>query len=225
MRLLLVEDDVMIGEAATQALRDAAWAVDWVRDLRNATLALGGSEYDAILLDLGLTDGDGSTLLQQLRAKNNRIPIIIVTARDLASDRIRGLDLGADDYVIKPFDMDELMARLRAVIRRKDGNASPILSNGIVSLDPATHEAWTANTERMLLPAREFALLEILLLKPGKIHSREALETGIYGWGEEIESNMIDYLVHAIRKKLGSSIIRNVRGAGWYVNVSVPNAG
>ena len=207
----------MIGEAASQALRDAAWAVDWSRNLRNAELALQNDEYDAVLLDLGLTDGDGGLLLQRLRAKGNQVPVIIVTARDHTQDRIRGLDLGADDYVVKPFEMGELMARLRAVIRRRDGNAVPMLDNGKVGLDPASHEAWSAKG-RFLLSAREFALLQILLSNPGRICSRERLEESIYGWGEEIESNMVDFLIHALRKKLGAEVIRNVRGAGWYVD-------
>ncbi len=219
MRLLLIEDDVMIGEAASQALRDAAWAVDWVRDLRAARLALQAAEHDAVLLDLGLADGDGCELLQQLRKSGNAVPVIIVTARDNTPDRIRGLDLGADDYVVKPFEIDELMARLRAVMRRKNGQALPILDNGRLSLDPASHEARSAQGH-FILSAREFALLQTLLQAPGRIFSRGQLESSIYGWGEEIESNMVDFLIHALRKKLGAELIRNVRGAGWYVEKS-----
>ncbi|MHB9119812.1 MAG: response regulator transcription factor [Burkholderiales bacterium] len=216
MRILLVEDDRMIGEATSVALRDAAYAVDWVQDGGTALRVLDNQEHQAVLLDLGLPKRDGLEVLRQLRASGKRLPVIIVTARDAVEDRIKGLDLGADDYLVKPFDINELLARLRAIIRRQGGQASPVLSNGIVSLDPATREARHGDVQS-LLSAREFALLQALLLRPGTILTRSELEERIYGWNEEVESNAVDFLIHGIRKKLGSDAIKNVRGAGWMV--------
>lgn len=216
MRILLVEDDRMIGEATSVALRDAAYAVDWVQDGETALRVLDNQEHQAVLLDLGLPKRDGLEVLRQLRASGKRLPVIIVTARDAVEDRIKGLDLGADDYLVKPFDINELLARLRAIIRRQGGQASPVLSNGIVSLDPATREARHGDAQS-LLSAREFALLQALLLRPGTILTRSELEERIYGWNEEVESNAVDFLIHGIRKKLGSDAIKNVRGAGWMV--------
>jgi two-component system OmpR family response regulator len=216
MRILLVEDDPMIGEAVSMALKDAAYAVDWVKDGLTAADAMEHGEHQAMLLDLGLPGRDGLEVLRHLRTGGNGIPVIIVTARDSVEDRIKGLDLGADDYLVKPFDVNELLARLRAVVRRRAGQPAPILSNGVVSLDPATREACCGNVSE-LLSAREFALLHALLLRPGTILARGELEERIYGWNEEVESNAIDFLIHGVRKKLGSQIIRNVRGAGWMV--------
>lgn len=216
MRILLVEDDQMIGEAISVALKDAAYAVDWVRDGAAAGHALRNQEHQAMLLDLGLPVRDGFDVLRRLRESGNSIPVIVVTARDALEDRIRGLDLGADDYLIKPFDVNELLARLRAVIRRRGGTAAPMLGNGIVSLDPATHEARRGDLA-CALSAREFALLHALLLRPGAILNRSELEERIYGWNEEVESNAVDFLIHGVRKKLGADVIKNVRGAGWMV--------
>lgn len=216
MRILLVEDDSMIGEAVSVALRDAAYAVDWVQDGDTALRVLDNQEHQAVLLDLGLPKRDGLEVLRRLRAGGSRLPVIIVTARDAVEDRIKGLDFGADDYLVKPFDVDELLARLRAIIRRQGGQASPVLSNGMVSLDPATREARCGEVVG-LLSAREFALLQALLLRPGSILSRTELEERIYGWNEEVESNAVDFLIHGIRKKLGADVIKNVRGAGWMV--------
>jgi two-component system OmpR family response regulator len=216
MRILLVEDDPMIGEAVSMALKDAAYAVDWVKDGLTAADAMEHGEHQAMLLDLGLPGRDGLEVLRHLRTGGNGIPVIILTARDSVEDRIKGLDLGADDYLVKPFDVNELLARLRAVVRRRAGQPAPILSNGVVSLDPATREACCGNVSE-LLSAREFALLHALLLRPGTILARGELEERIYGWNEEVESNAIDFLIHGVRKKLGSQIIRNVRGAGWMV--------
>lgn len=170
-----------------------------------------------MLLDLGLPKRDGFEVLRRLRDKDDRLPVIIVTARDAVEDRIRGLDLGADDYVLKPFDVKELLARLRAVIRRQGGQAASLLDNGIVSLDPATREARRGDNTHVL-SAREFALLHALLLRPGTILTRADLEARIYGWNEEVESNAVDFLIHGVRKKLGADAIRNVRGAGWMVD-------
>ncbi|MBE7561731.1 response regulator transcription factor [Acidithiobacillus sp. HP-6] len=217
MRILLVEDDRMIGEAISVALRDAAYAVDWTRDGETALQAIANQEYQAILLDLGLPKLDGCTVLQRVRAMGSDLPIIIISARDALSDRIEGLDLGADDYLVKPFAMDELLARLRAIIRRQGGQGSPVLSSGSLQLDLSTHIAQLGEVS-VLLSRREFALLQALLLRPGAILSRAQLEERLYGWGEEIESNSIDFLIHALRKKLGAEVIKNVRGAGWMVS-------
>jgi two-component system OmpR family response regulator len=216
MRILLVEDDRMIGEAVSVALRDAAYAVDWVQDGDTALRVLDNQEHQAVLLDLGLPKRDGLEVLRKLRAGGSQLPVIVVTARDAVEDRIKGLDFGADDYLVKPFDIDELLARLRAIIRRQGGQAAPVLSNGIISLDPATREARYGEVAG-LLSAREFALLQALLLHPGAILSRAELEERIYGWNEEVESNAVDFLIHGIRKKFGADVIKNVRGAGWMV--------
>jgi two-component system, OmpR family, response regulator len=217
MRVLVIEDDQMVGAAVVQALKDAAYAVDWVTDGVTAVEAAEIENYDVALLDLGLPVTDGREVLRRLRAKGGRLPVIIVTARDGVDDRIDGLDLGADDYLVKPFEIGELLARMRAVLRRQGSGASPILSNGRVSLDPATHMA-SNDGEAAALTAREFALLQALLMRPGTILSRGELERTIYGWNEEVESNAIEYLIHTIRKKLGAQAIRNVRGVGWMVD-------
>ncbi len=207
----------MIGEAVCVALRKAAYAVDWVTDGATASRVLDGGDHQAVLLDLGLPGRDGIEVLRRLPHKENYVPVIVITARDAVEDRIKGLDAGADDYLVKPFDVHELQARLRAVIRRKGGHAAPVLDNGIVSLDPATREARRGDA-RHLLSAREFALLHALLLHPGAILTRAELEARIYGWNEEVESNAVDFLIHSVRKKLGADVIRNIRGAGWMVD-------
>jgi two-component system OmpR family response regulator len=217
MRVLLVEDDRMVGAAIEQALKDAAYAVDWVRSGETAIQAAASESYDAVLLDLGLPEADGREVLRRFRSAGRQMPVIIVTARDAIEDRIDGLDLGADDYLVKPFEMRELLARMRAVLRRQGSGSSPVLSNGKISLDPATREA-SCLGETYLLTAREFALLQALLIRPGAILSRGDLEGHIYGWNEEVESNAIEFLIHNIRKKLGAWAIRNVRGAGWMVD-------
>ena len=222
MRILLVEDDRMIGEAVVVALRDAAYAVDWVQDGAAAASALELGEHQAVLLDLGLPKRDGLEVLRRLRQAGNAVAVIVITARDGVEDRIKGLDFGADDYLVKPFDVDELLARLRAVARRQGGQAAPLLSNGVVSLDPATREAHRGDLV-LQLSAREFALLQALLLRPGAILTRAELESRIYGWNEEVESNAVDFLSHGVRRKLGADVIRNVRGAGWMVDKLVAN--
>jgi len=216
MRILLIEDDRMIGEAVSVALKDAAYAVDWVM---NGTVAASALEFDAhqaVLLDLGLPERDGFEVLRQLREKGSSVPVIVITARDGVEDRIKGLDLGADDYMVKPFNVNELLARLRAVVRRRGGQATPLLTNGKVSLDPVRREARSGETVA-ILTVREFALLHALLLSPGAILNRVQLEERIYGWNEEVESNAIDFLIHSVRKRLGPQVIKNVRGAGWMV--------
>jgi two-component system OmpR family response regulator len=217
MRILLAEDDRMIGAGVAQALKDAAYAVDWVTDGDVAVDAAEAAAYDLVLLDLGLPSRDGLSILSQLRKHQRDLPVIILTARDGIDERVDGLDLGADDYLTKPFDTRELLARIRAILRRPGGTASPLLSNGYVHLDPSTREA-TTNDKTCRLTAREFALLHALLTRPGTILSRDELEHRIYGWNEEVESNAVEFLIHAIRKKLGRSTIRNVRGLGWMVD-------
>jgi two-component system, OmpR family, response regulator len=217
MRVLLIEDDRMIGAAVEQALRDAAYAVDWVRDGQSAIQAAKSEAYELAQLDLGLPMADGRDVLRQLRTLGHKLPVIIVTARDGVDDRIDGLDLGADDYLVKPFEIRELLARMRAVLRREGSGSSALLTNGKLSLDPATREA-SLNGQTSLLTAREFALLQALLARPGTILSRSDLERQIYGWNEEVESNAIEFLIHTIRRKLGATAIRNVRGVGWMVD-------
>lgn len=217
MRVLLVEDDRMIGEAVQQALKEATYAVDWVRDGQMALTTLDTQDYGLVLLDLGLPKKDGLEVLRAIRSKDNPVPLLIITARDTVEDRIRGLDGGADDYVLKPFNMAELLARMRAVIRRKGGIAGPLLSNGVLALDPATREV-SFNGEPARLSAREFSLLHALMVRPGAILSRAELEDRIYGWNEEVESNAVEFLIHSLRKKLGSDAVKNVRGMGWMVS-------
>jgi two-component system OmpR family response regulator len=220
MRVLLVEDDLMIGEAIQGALKDASYATDWVKNGQTALTTLDCQHYDLMLLDLGLPGKDGFDVLASIRAKDNPIPLLVITARDALDDRLRGLDGGADDYVLKPFEMAELLARMRAVLRRKGGNAAPVLTNGAVSLDPATKEASVNGGSPVPLSNRDFALLQALLIRPGAILSRGELEDRIYGWGEEVESNAVEFLIHSLRRKLGSDVIKNVRGVGWMVSKS-----
>ncbi|GAC1627791.1 MAG: response regulator transcription factor [Bradyrhizobium sp.] len=217
MRVLLIEDDRMVGAAVKQALKDAAYAVDWVTDGETAIQAAENEAYEVALLDLGLPLTDGREVLRRIRGLGRKLPVIIVTARDGVDDLIDGLDLGADDYLVKPFEIRELLARMRAVLRRQGSGASAVLSNGTIQLDPATREASFLD-ETSLLTAREFALLSALLTRPGTILSRGELERQIYGWNEEVESNAIEFLIHTIRKKLGAAAIRNVRGVGWMVD-------
>ncbi|MCW5692299.1 MAG: response regulator transcription factor [Pseudolabrys sp.] len=217
MRVLYVEDDRMLGAAVEQALKDAAYAVDWVTDGESALDAAKLEDYQLVLLDLGLPKPDGLEVLRQIRRTLAPVPVIIVTARDAIDDRIGGLDLGADDYLTKPFEVGELLARMRAVLRRQGSGADAVLSNGDIDLDPATREAGR-NGSKVALTAREFALLNALMMRPGNIFSRADLEQRLYGWNEEVESNAVEFLIHALRKKLGADAIRNVRGVGWMVD-------
>ena len=214
MRLLLVEDDTMIGEAVRTGLRQDGFTVDWVRDAETGDAAVRAEAYAALLLDLGLPRKSGLDWLRALRQSRNRIPVLILTARDSVADRVAGLDAGADDYLVKPFDLEELSARVRALLRRQAGRAEPELRYGNLILDPATREA-TFNGEPVSLSAREFALLAALLERPGGILSRAQLEQRLYGWGEEVESNAVEVHIHHLRKKLGTDFIRNVRGLGY----------
>jgi two-component system OmpR family response regulator len=207
----------MIGAAVVQALKDAAYAVDWVTDGQTAIDAVVLESYDVALLDLGLPGKDGRDVLRHFRGMGRQLPVIIVTARDGIDNRIDGLDLGADDYLVKPFEIRELLARMRAVLRRPGSGVTAVLSNGIISLNPATHEVMHRG-ETSRLTARELALLQALLARPGSILSRSDLESHIYGWNEEVESNAVEFLIHAVRKKIGATAIRNVRGVGWMVD-------
>jgi len=226
MRLLLVEDDRMIGESLRSALRLEGYAVDWVRDASAANTTLSSERFDLVLLDLGLPPGsgpsttpplhDGLDVLRALRGRHDATPVIVLTARDARGDKVAGLDAGADDYLVKPFELDELNARIRAVMRRHGGRAEPVLTHGGVTLDPATRQV-TRDGEPVLLSAREFAVLEALMTRPGALLSRAQLEDRLYGWGEEIESNAVSVYIHQLRRKLGAGFIQNVRGVGYFV--------
>jgi two-component system response regulator QseB len=206
----------MIGEAVRAGLRRQGFAVDWVQDGVAAEQALQAEAYDACLLDLGLPRKAGLDVLRRLRERGSKLPVLVLTARDAISDRVEGLDAGADDYVVKPFDLAELAARIRAVTRRKEGRAQAIIEHDEVTLDPATREV-RRRGERVMLSPREFALLQALLEHPGRILSRAQLEERLYGWGEEVESNVVEVHVHTLRRKLGADFIRNVRGVGYRV--------
>jgi two-component system response regulator QseB len=219
MRLLLVEDDSMIGEAVRAGLRREGFAVDWVESTAAADRALGSEPFELVLLDLGLPGGDGLTFLGALRGSGAALPVLIITARDAVADRVAGLDAGADDYLVKPFDLDELAARIRALLRRRSGRGEPHLAHLGVVLEPATHRVTRDGAEVALSP-REFALLELLLERPGAILSRAQLEERLYGWGEEVESNAVEVHVHGLRRKLGARFILTVRGVGYRVRPS-----
>jgi len=216
MRLLLVEDDPMIGESVEQGLRREGFTVDWARDGAAADLALANKVYDLLLLDLGLPKKGGLEVLGAMRRRGDRMPVLVLTARDAVADRVKGLDAGADDYLVKPFDLDELAARIRALLRRQSGRTEPVVKVGTLVLNPATHEV-TLHGKPVSLSGREFALLQAFLDRPGVVFSREQLEEKLYGWGEEIESNAVEVHIHTLRKKLGQGFIRNIRGVGYMV--------
>ena len=216
MRLLLVEDDTMIGEAVLDLLRAEHYAVDWVKDGEMADTALRTQTYDLVLLDLGLPRRDGLAVLRGLRTRKERIPVLIATARDSIQQRIEGLDAGADDYVLKPYDLDELLARIRALMRRAAGRAEPVYEHKGVSINPATREV-AVRGQAVVLSAREWAVLEPLLARPGLVLSRTQLEEKLYGWKDEISSNAVEVYIHGLRRKLGAELIQNVRGVGYMV--------
>lgn len=216
MRLLLVEDDTMIGESVLDLLRADGYAVDWVKDGEMADTALLAGSYDLVLLDLGLPRIDGLEVLRRLRGRQDRIPVLIATARDSVQQRIEGLDAGADDYVLKPYDLDELLARIRALVRRASGRAEPIYEHKGVSINPVTREV-TAGGQAVVLSAREWAVLEPLLARPGRVLSRAQLEEKLYSWRDEVSSNAVEVYIHGLRKKLGPDLIVNVRGVGYMV--------
>ena len=216
MRLLLVEDDTMIGEVVLELLRAEHYAVDWVRDGQLADTALRTHDYDLVLLDLGLPRLDGLEVLRALRARKQRVPVLVASARDAIDQRVAGLDAGADDYVPKPYDRDELLARIRALLRRAAGRGEPVYEHASVSLNPATREA-TLDGQPVVLSAREWAVLEPLLARPGLVLSRAQLEEKLYGWKDDISSNAVEVYIHGLRKKLGAGLIQNVRGVGYMV--------
>ncbi|MGV8892344.1 MAG: response regulator [Burkholderiaceae bacterium] len=216
MKILLVEDDAMIGKAVRQGLINAGFSVDWAQDGRAAELSLAHDVYNLMVLDLGLPYKDGLTILKSARAHANNIPVLIVTARDSVADRIAGLNAGADDYVVKPFDLDELLARIRALLRRHAGSGSPVVTYGALSFD-TIHKTVSVHGTLIDLSAREIGILEALMQKPGAVLTKEALEESLYGWGQEIGSNAIEVHLHNLRKKLGPDVIKNVRGVGYRV--------
>jgi len=216
MRILLAEDDQMIGAAIRDALLQDGYVVDWLRDGQRADTALAAGQYDLVLLDLGLPGKDGLAILRALRMRRQAMPVIVITARDAVESRIAGLDAGADDYIVKPFDLDELAARIRSALRRSAGRPEPDLVLGDISVDLARRTVLREG-QPVTLSAREYAIVEALALRPGAILSRGQLEQRMYGWGEEVDSNAVEVHIHAIRKKLGADFIRNVRGVGYYI--------
>ncbi|EMH2961064.1 response regulator [Burkholderia multivorans] len=216
MRVLLVEDDPLIGSGLEQGLKQEGFAVDWVKDGDAASLALRSTGYGLLLLDLGLPNRDGLAVLASLRRRDETVPTIIITARDGVRDRIAGLDSGADDYLVKPFELEELLARIRAVNRRHAGRAQTTLAIGALRLDPVKHQVWLHDDEVPLSP-KEFVLLHELMREPGAVISREQFEERLYSWGEEIESNAVQVHIHNLRKKLGHDMIRTVRGVGYRI--------
>ena len=219
MRILLVEDDAMISESICASLKDASYAVDSVDNGQIVETAVRSQNYDIVLLDLGLPGKDGLMVLNILRQSHPHLPVIILTARDDIDSRLSGLDGGADDYMIKPFDMSELLARMRVALRRRSNQATSQLHNGPIVLDLSNYQVSIDGIDQsILLSNKEFSILQALMLHPGQIYSRSELEDKVYGWGEEVESNAIDFLIHALRKKIGKEHIKNIRGVGWMVS-------
>ena len=216
MRVLVVEDDRMIAKGLHTALKQDGYAVDGVSEGKSASAALRSSRFDVVLLDLGLPERDGLEVLRELRSRGDATPVIIVTARDDVQNRIQGLDAGADDYIVKPFDLDEVAARMRAVLRRAAGRGDPSIRHRGITLDPVSH-AVARDGEPVALSAHEFSVLEALLQRPGTVLSRAQLEERLYGWSEGIESNAIEVYVHGLRRKLGNDAIRTLRGVGYFV--------
>ncbi|MDP5240559.1 response regulator [Uliginosibacterium sp. 31-16] len=216
MRLLLVEDDLMIGESVLDLLRAEGYAVDWVRTGQTADSALITEEYDLVLLDLGLPGKDGLDVLRDLRKRKTRTPVLIATARDAVPQRVLGLDAGADDYIVKPYDLEELLARIRALLRRSAGRAEPVYEYQNVSINPVTREV-SVDGQAVLLSSREWAVLEPLLARPGLILSRAQLEEKLFSWKDEVSSNAVEVYIHGLRKKLGAQLIQNIRGVGYLI--------
>lgn len=216
MRVLLIEDDRMIAEAVRTALRQDGYAVDWLGDGESADASLRSTRFDLVLLDLGLPRLDGLGVLKALRARGDATPVLVLTARDAVQQRVAGLDAGADDYLVKPFDLDELAARMRSLLRRSAGRGEPAIEHRGIRLDPVSHEVSLHGTP-VRLSAREYAVLEALLRRPGAVLSRAQLEEQLYGWGEEVESNAVEVYIHGLRRKLGSDSIRTLRGVGYSV--------
>ncbi|MBP0942396.1 response regulator [Pseudomonas alliivorans] len=218
MRLLLVEDDRAIGQGIRVALNTEGYTLDWLEDGLSALHALRSEPFDLLLLDLGLPRMDGFDLLRQLRAEDITLPVLIMTARDGTADRIAGLDAGADDYLIKPFDVEELKARVRALLRRSQGRAQPLLEHAGISLDPASQQVSYQGNEVSMTPM-EYQLLHQLMIRPGKVVTRERLSNTLYGWQDKVESNTLEVLIHNLRKKLSTELIRTVRGVGYLLEL------
>lgn len=216
MRLLLVEDDELLGDAIKVGLKQEGYTVDWIKDGHSAANALTDNEFDLVVLDLGLPKKSGLEVLKELRAMGKNLPVMILTAKDSVQDRVLGLDSGADDYLVKPFDLDELCARLRVLQRRTVGRSAPIIEHGNISLDPAAHKVLLKG-EVVNLSMREFALLQHLLENIGRVIPRTRLEEKLYGWDAEVESNSLEVFIHHLRKKLGTELIRTVRGVGYMI--------
>lgn len=214
MRILLIEDDMMLGEAVLQGLRQEGYAADWVRDGISAQLAIGDACYGLVLLDLGLPGKSGLDVLRKARADGLATPVLVLTARDEVPDRIKALDSGADDYMVKPFSLDEMLARIRVLLRRAAGRRAPRLQRGSIDLDPASHRVMH-NQQPIELSPREFNILQALLESEGEVVSRRRLEDMLYGWGDEVESNSVEVHIHRLRRKLGRDAIQTVRGAGY----------
>ncbi|PFG11345.1 MULTISPECIES: response regulator transcription factor [unclassified Marinobacter] len=219
MKILLVEDDKLLGDGIAVGIAQSGLVVDWVLDGQQADTALATGNYDAAVLDLGLPRLSGMELLRRVRARGQILPILILTARDAVEDRVAGLDAGADDYLVKPFDLNELQARLRALLRRSKGYAEPIISHGELRVDPASHSV-SLSGGTVDLSAREFAILHTLLLNAGRVMSKAQIEEHLYGWGEEVESNAIEVFVHHLRRKLYPQLIRTIRGVGYMIEKS-----
>lgn len=217
MRLLLVEDDPLLGDGLQAGLRQAGYTVDWLRDAASAEAAVASEHYELMVLDLGLPDRSGMTVLKALRQRGNDLPVLILTARDAIEDRVHGLDGGADDYMLKPFDLDELAARLRALLRRHGGRADNKIRHGEIELDPVAHAVSLAG-KVVDLPPREYAVLQLLLENCGRVMSRSRIEESLYSWDGEVESNAIEVYIHHLRKKFGSELIRTVRGVGYIID-------
>lgn len=214
MKLLIIEDDIMIGESLQKALRKSGYAVDWLQDGQDVEHCLSNGHYTLMILDLGLPGQDGLSILSNLRKKENSVPVLILTARDAVSDKVQGLDMGADDYMLKPFALEELEARIRLLLRRKNGHSSSILQSGNLLIDTATHKV-TFKEKSFTLSSKEFALLAVLMERPGSVFSRVQLEEKLYGWNEEVGSNAIEVHIHQIRKKIDKNIIKNIRNVGY----------
>lgn len=227
MRVLLVEDDTLLGDGVKAGLKQAGFAVDWTQDGQAAKLALETEEYALVVLDLGLPKLSGTELLKWLRASHLKVPapqvpVLVLTARDTVADKVAGLNAGADDYLIKPFDLDELIARLNALLRRSAGHVAQTIQHGDIELTPSTHQV-AKNGQSVELSAKEFTLLHELLLHIGRVQSREQLEQHLYGWGEEVESNSVEVHIHHLRKKLGTELIRTMRGVGYVIDKMASN--
>lgn len=216
MRLLLVEDDELLGDALKTGLMQFSYVVDWLKDGKTALSALKTDKFELIILDLGLPKLSGLALLQTIRQEGDKTPVIILTARESIEDRVKGLDSGADDYLIKPFDLDELSARIRALVRRSQGRAETLIQYRNISIDPAAHQV-LLDGETVNVPRREFALLQKLLDNKGQVLSREQLMQSLYGWDEDVDSNTLEVHIHNLRKKLNANYIRTIRGVGYMI--------